>query len=275
MPELPEVETTLRGIRPHLEGRRIERLLVREPRLRQPVAADTAERIAGTHILGLERRSKYLLLGLEQGSLLIHLGMSGSLRILDPATPPRRHDHIDLVCAGGPCLRMHDPRRFGLFLWTPQTPLEARATHPLLRHLGPEPLTPEFDGDHLHRIGRTRRIAVKSLIMDASVVVGVGNIYANESLFLAGIHPTRPSNRISLARYRRLAETIRAVLEAAIEQGGTTLRDFLRDDGQPGYFAQSLRVYGRGGQPCRDCATPLRELRIAQRSTVYCPRCQR
>ncbi|NKN34122.1 bifunctional DNA-formamidopyrimidine glycosylase/DNA-(apurinic or apyrimidinic site) lyase [Marichromatium bheemlicum] len=275
MPELPEVETTLRGIRPHLEGRRIARLLVREPRLRQPVAPDTAERITGTRIETLERRSKYLLLGLGHGSLLIHLGMSGSLRILDPTTPPRRHDHIDLICTDGPCLRLHDPRRFGLFQWTPQTPTEARRSHPLLRHLGPEPLTAEFDGDFLHRIARSRRIAVKTLIMDARVVVGVGNIYANESLFLAGIHPARPCNRISRARYQRLAETIRAVLAAAIAQGGTTLRDFLRDDGQPGYFAQSLQVYGRAGAPCRTCATPLRELRIAQRSTVYCPRCQR
>lgn len=275
MPELPEVETTLRGIRPHLEGRRIERLVVREARLRQPVAAHTAERLAGARIAALRRRGKYLLADLEHGSLLLHLGMSGSLRITEAHQPPRTHDHLDLCCVDGPCLRFHDPRRFGLFLWLDQGPEEALATHPLLARLGPEPLDPGFTGEHLHRLAQGRRVAVKAFIMDSRVVVGVGNIYANESLFLAGIHPARAAGRISRARYERLAETIRAVLGAAIAQGGTTLRDFLRDDGQPGYFSQSLRVYGRGGAPCPSCGEPLREQRIGQRSSVYCPRCQR
>lgn len=275
MPELPEVETTLRGIRPHLEGRRIERLVVRESRLRQPIAPETAARVAGLSIWGLTRRSKYLLLGLERGTLLLHLGMSGSLRMVAPDTPVRRHDHVDLICTDARCMRLHDPRRFGLFLWTQDPPELALSNHPLLRDLGPEPLTGTFDGNHLYRMSRTRRISVKAFIMDAAVVVGVGNIYANESLFMAGIHPARACNRIALERYQRLAGAIRTVLQDAIDQGGTTLRDFLREDGQPGYFAQSLRVYGRAGEPCHGCGAPLRQLRIAQRSSVFCPRCQR
>ncbi|MBK1643638.1 DNA-formamidopyrimidine glycosylase [Thiocapsa imhoffii] len=274
MPELPEVETTLRGIRPHLEAKRIERLIVREPRLRQPIAPETPERVAGCTIRTLSRRSKYLLIELDRGSLLIHLGMSGSLRIVTADTPVRKHDHLDLVLADQRCLRFHDPRRFGLFLWTDDTPECALQRHPLLRGLGLEPLSPGFDGEHLHRSAQQRRIAVKNFIMDPRVVVGVGNIYASESLFLAGIHPNRACHRISRERYRRLADTIRTVLEASIIQGGTTLRDFVREDGHPGYFARSLRVYGRAGEPCGVCATPLRQQRIGQRSSVYCPRCQ-
>ncbi len=275
MPELPEVETTLRGIRPHLEGRRIARLIVREARLRQPIPPETAERVAGQTCHSLARRGKYLLLGLDQGSLLVHLGMSGSLRLVPADSPPKRHDHVDLVLSDGNCLRFHDPRRFGLLLWTPDPPELAITRHPLLRDLGPEPLAPGFDGAHLHRLSRTRRVAVKSFLMDAAVVVGVGNIYASESLFLAGIHPARPCHRISLARYRRLAEVVREVLQASITQGGTTLRDFVREDGNPGYFARSLRVYGRAAEPCPVCGTPLRQTRIGQRSSFYCPRCQR
>jgi formamidopyrimidine-DNA glycosylase len=274
MPELPEVETTLRGIRPHLEGRRIVRLIVREARLRQPIPPETAERVAGQTCRTLARRGKYLLLGLDQGSLLVHLGMSGSLRLVPADRPPRRHDHVDLILSDGSCLRFHDPRRFGLLLWTPDPPELAATQHPLLRDLGPEPLAPGFDGEHLHRLSRTRRVAVKSFIMDAAVVVGVGNIYASESLFLAGIHPARPCHRISLARYHRLAEVVREVLQASITQGGTTLRDFVREDGNPGYFARSLRVYGRAGEPCIVCGTALRQQRIGQRSSFYCPRCQ-
>ncbi len=274
MPELPEVETTLRGIRPHLEGRTIARLLVRESRLRLPIPPETSELVAGQAIGEVSRRSKYLLIGLERGSLVVHLGMSGSLRVVPAASPLKRHDHLDLVLSDERCLRFHDPRRFGLFLWTPQTPLAAMAEHPLLRNLGPEPLGTDFDGDHLHALSRSRRTAVKSFIMDAAVVVGVGNIYASESLFLAGIHPERACHRVGLARYRRLAEVIRAVLAASIEQGGTTLRDFVREDGQPGYFAQSLRVYGREGEPCKVCGAGIRQRRIGQRSSFYCPRCQ-
>lgn len=274
MPELPEVETTLRGIRPHLEGRRIAHLLIRDARLRQPVPPDTPERVAGQTIGALSRRGKYLLIGLERGTLIAHLGMSGSLRIVAAESPPRRHDHLDLILDDRRCLRFHDPRRFGLFLWTPEPPEIVRVQHPLLRGLGPEPLEDGFDGDHLYDLSRTRRVAVKSFVMDGSVVVGVGNIYASESLFLAGIHPMRPCNRIGLARYRRLAAVIRAVLASSIAQGGTTLRDFVNEDGEPGYFAQSLRVYGRTGESCKVCGEPVRQTLIGQRSSFYCARCQ-
>ncbi|WP_295390371.1 bifunctional DNA-formamidopyrimidine glycosylase/DNA-(apurinic or apyrimidinic site) lyase [uncultured Thiodictyon sp.] len=274
MPELPEVETTLRGIRPHLAGRQIERLVVREHRLRQPIAPDLPERLTGQRIGPLSRRAKYLLIEVAGGSLILHLGMSGSLRVVAAQTPPIKHDHVDLVLADGRALRLHDPRRFGLLLWTPDPPALAVTRHPLLRHLGPEPLEDGFAGDRLYRLSRARRVAVKSFIMDAAVVVGVGNIYASESLYLAGIHPARACHRISAARYQRLAETIRTVLNASIVQGGTTLRDFVQENGNPGYFARWLRVYGRTGQPCPGCGTPLREQRIGQRSSFYCPSCQ-
>ncbi len=271
MPELPEVETTLRGVRPHLEGRRIAALRVRDGRLRYPVPPELGATLAGRRIEGLRRRGKYLLIDLEGGTVLIHLGMSGSLRVLPEASPPGPHDHLDLVLAEGPCLRLRDPRRFGAFLWL-TGPAE---DHPLLAHLGPEPLGEGFDGDYLYRASRGRRVAVKAFVMDSSVVVGVGNIYASESLFLAGIHPGRAAGRIGLDRYRTLAARIRAVLAAAIEQGGTSLRDFVQEDGSPGYFAQSLRAYGRTDEPCPTCATPIRQVRIGQRSSFYCPRCQR
>ena len=274
MPELPEVETTLRGIRPHLLGQRIARMVVRDPRLRQPIPPDLAPRLAGQAVLGLQRRAKYILIEVDDGSLILHLGMSGSLRVVPEQTPPLKHDHVDLVLCDGRALRLHDPRRFGLLIWTPDRPDLAATRHPLLRDLGPEPLEDGFDGDHLYRQSRGRQVAVKSFVMDAGVVVGVGNIYASESLFLAGIHPSRPCNRIGLTRYRRLAETIRIVLNASIVQGGTTLRDFVQEDGNPGYFARWLRVYGRTGEPCPGCGAPLRQRRIAQRSSFYCPRCQ-
>jgi formamidopyrimidine-DNA glycosylase len=271
MPELPEVETTLRGIAPRLRGAWIDGLLVRERRLRYPVPADTESRVREQRIRGLARRGKYLLLHLQRGSILIHLGMSGSLRLLASDTPPAQHDHLDLRLRGGTCLRLRDPRRFGIFLWTPDPPLN----HRLLAHLGPEPLEAGFDGDYLYQCSRSRHCAVKSLIMDARVVVGVGNIYASESLYRAGIHPARPCNRVGRVRYQRLATVVRELLASAIAQGGTTLRDFLRDDGSPGYFALSLQVYGRAGKPCPGCGTPIRQRRIAQRSSFYCPRCQR
>jgi len=271
MPELPEVETTLRGIAPHLQGACIDRLVVRECRLRRPVPADTEDRVRGQRILALGRRGKYLLLELERGTILIHLGMSGSLRVLASRIPPAKHDHLELCLRDGKCLRMRDPRRFGIFLWTPEPP----ANHPLLVHLGPEPLEPGFDGDYLYERARARRCAVKTFIMDAGLVVGVGNIYASESLFRAGIHPSRPCNRIGRERYRRLADQIRGVLTDAIAQGGTTLRDFVRDDGGPGYFVRSLKVYGRAGEPCPRCGRPIRRHRIGQRSSFYCPGCQK
>ncbi len=270
MPELPEVETTLRGVRPRLEGRRIAGLDVRDPRLRYPVPPDLGLALAGQRITGLRRRGKYLLLDLDHGTLLIHLGMSGSLRVLPASIQPGPHDHIDLILAEGSCLRLRDPRRFGAFLWL-TGPSEA---HPLLAHLGPEPLEDGFDGDYLFQVSRRRRVAVKAFIMDSGVVVGVGNIYANEALFLAGIHPNRACGRIGLDRYRSLAGRIRSVLAAAIDQGGTSLRDFVQEDGSPGYFAQSLQVYGRVGEPCPACAAPIRRQRIGQRSSFYCPRCQ-
>jgi formamidopyrimidine-DNA glycosylase len=270
MPELPEVETTLRGIRPHLEGRRIQELRVRERRLRYPIADGTEARLAGQRILGLRRRGKYLLVDLEQGSLLIHLGMSGSLRILPQATPPGPHDHLDLVLEDGRCLRLRDPRRFGLFLWTPEPPEK----HTLIRDLGPEPLEGGFDGAYLHSRAGNRQLAVKAFIMDAKVVVGVGNIYASESLFLAGIHPNRPAGQVSALQYALLAATIRTVLGESIAAGGTSLRDFVAEDGHPGYFARQLRVYGHEGQPCQHCGTAIRREKIAQRSSFFCPICQ-
>jgi formamidopyrimidine-DNA glycosylase len=285
MPELPEVETTLRGIRPHLLGRRIQALIVREARLRLPIPAELPLRLAGREIQGVSRRGKYLLIevgngadgsiGPGAGCLILHLGMSGSLRLVGAEAPPLKHDHLDLVLTDQRALRLHDPRRFGLLIWSDDPPAIAVLRHPLLRDLGPEPLEDGFDGDHLYRLSRARRVAVKAFVMDGGVVVGVGNIYASESLFLAGIHPARPCNRIGPESYRRLAQAIRAVLAASITQGGTTLRDFVQEDGNPGYFAQSLRVYGRTGQPCPGCGEAVRQRRIGQRSSFYCPRCQR
>lgn len=271
MPELPEVETTLRGIAPHLTGHRIEELRVRERRLRLPVPPGIEGLVAGQRVEGLSRRGKYLLIRLTRGTLLVHLGMSGSLRVVPAGSPPGPHDHLDLCLAEGTCLRLRDPRRFGLFLWIEGDP----AGHPLLAHLGPEPLGEGFSGDHLWRRSQGRRTAVKAFLMDARVVVGVGNIYANEALFLAGIHPGRQCGRVSRARYAQLAATVRRVLAEAIAQGGTTLRDFVQEDGRPGYFAQSLRVYDRTGEPCPGCGEPIRTRRIGQRSSFYCPRCQR
>jgi len=271
MPELPEVETSLRGISPLLTGRRILRLVARDRRLRWPLPESLDQAVAGRRITALRRRAKYLLLDLETGTLLLHLGMSGSLRVLPADTAPGPHDHVDLVLSDGHCLRLRDPRRFGSLHWAPP-PVE---THPLLRHLGPEPLSAALDGPYLYERARGRSAAVKGFIMDSRIVVGVGNIYASESLFLAGIHPHRPAGRIGPARYQRLADSIKQVLEAAIQAGGTSLRDFVQEDGSPGYFAQRLRVYGRAGEPCPACGAPVRLRRIGQRSSFYCARCQR
>jgi len=270
MPELPEVETTLRGIAPYVTGARIARLLVRERRLRIPIPGGMEEQVRGQRILELRRRGKYLLAALERGGLLIHLGMSGSLRVVAAGAAPAKHDHLDLVLDGGRCLRLRDPRRFGIFLWTPEPPEQ----HARLRHLGPEPLGEGLDGDYLHQRSRGRRTAVKPFLMDASVVVGVGNIYASEALFRAGILPSRSCHRVGRARYHLLAAAIKEVLSAAIERGGTSLRDFVQEDGSPGYFALSLQVYGRTGEPCAHCGEPIRQRRIGQRSSFYCPRCQ-
>jgi formamidopyrimidine-DNA glycosylase len=271
MPELPEVETTRRGIEPHLLDARIHALTVRQKQLRWPVPDEMATRIAGARIEQVARRAKYLLIETTHGTLIIHLGMSGSLRIVDKTLTPEKHDHIDLHFGRGKLLRYTDPRRFGAWLWCEQSVYQ----HPLLASLGPEPLSDDFSGEYLFRKSRGRKLTVKSLIMDSHVVAGVGNIYANEALFMAGIHPLRPAGRISRLRYERLTKAICSVLDAAIRQGGTTLRDFLNSDGRPGYFQQSLHVYGRASEACTKCAAPIRETRSGQRSTFYCPRCQR
>ncbi len=273
MPELPEVETTRRGIAAHIEGKRIAELSVRERRLRWPIPDKLEARLRNKTINSVERRAKYLLLRIDQGVLIVHLGMSGSLRILEPNTesPLKTHDHVELRLEDGTRLRYHDPRRFGCILW--QEGIDA--DHPLLVDLGPEPLSEEFNAEQLFLRSRQRKVPIKSFIMDNRIVVGVGNIYANEALFFAGINPQRAAGKISRARYVKLVDCIKQVLARAIEVGGTTLRDFTGSDGKPGYFSQSLAVYGRGGQPCTHCKKPLREIRLGQRSTVYCVNCQR
>ncbi|WP_339800319.1 bifunctional DNA-formamidopyrimidine glycosylase/DNA-(apurinic or apyrimidinic site) lyase [uncultured Marinobacter sp.] len=270
MPELPEVETTRRGIAPHCEGKIVAALTVRDARLRWPVPADLPQRIEGQVLLEADRRAKYLLLRFTAGAVIVHLGMSGSLRVITDQSAPLKHDHIELSFTDGTLLRFNDPRRFGCWLWSEQP-----EQHPLLAALGPEPLSAEFNGPYLWRKSRGRQTPVKSFLMDNHNVVGVGNIYANEALFKAGIHPTRAAGRISAARYNQLCIHIRETLSAAILLGGTTLRDFVNSDGKPGYFAQSLLVYGRGGLPCTSCTRVLREIRMNQRTTVYCPVCQR
>lgn len=290
MPELPEVETTRAGIAPHISGRRVHQVVVREKRLRWPVSAALSRELPGQRVHEISRRAKYLLLRADTGTIIMHLGMSGSVRILTRSVEPLAHDHVDICFASGALrssagkrsagrngsgrimtLRFNDPRRFGCILWTRRDPLR----HPLLRDLGPEPLSDDFDAAGLYSISRGRKVAIKNFIMNAHNVVGVGNIYASEALFLAGIHPRRPAGRISLVRYEALTKQIRKVLKAAIRAGGTTLRDFTDSDGVPGYFAHSLRVYDRSGKPCTRCSSPVRQEVIGQRSTFFCPRCQR
>lgn len=270
MPELPEVETTRRGIASHVEGREIVEVIVRQRSLRVPVPMDFESALIGTRFGPLGRRAKYLLLPCSERTLLWHLGMSGSLRIARLGDLPRKHDHVDVVFEGGNILRYHDPRRFGFVDWLAGDV----ETDVRLSRLGPEPLSQDFDGKRLHDLARGRRAAVKTFIMDNTVVVGVGNIYATEALFLAGIDPRRAAGRISRERYERLAEAIKSVLAAAITQGGTTLRDFVSGTGEPGYFAQRLNVYGRADQPCRECGGELRQVVLGQRASVYCPICQ-
>ncbi|MDA3913322.1 bifunctional DNA-formamidopyrimidine glycosylase/DNA-(apurinic or apyrimidinic site) lyase [Oleiagrimonas sp.] len=270
MPELPEVETTRRGIAPHLTGHRIERVVLRRADLRWPIPAAVAERLPGRVVDSVSRRAKYLLLETGAGSALLHLGMSGMLRVLPADTPVERHDHYDLLLDSGRVLRFTDPRRFGSLLWQPPG-----QTHALLAGLGPEPLSDAFDGELLWQRSRGRRSAVKSFVMDQRVVVGVGNIYASEALFEAGILPQRAAGRVSRTRYAALARAIQRILAHAIQRGGTTLRDFLAPDGAPGYFEQELMVYGRAGDACRRCGTTIRSRVIGQRNTFWCPVCQR
>lgn len=275
MPELPEVEITRRGLAPHVEGRRVAAVVLRRPDLRWPIPREIRETLPGQRIDAVRRRAKYLLLDTAAGSVLLHLGMSGSLRLVPVATPARTHDHVDFVLRGGRgqpgrALRFTDPRRFGCVLWQPPG-----STHPLLRGLGPEPLDPGFDGDYLFERSRGRRVPVKAFLMDQKVVVGVGNIYATEALFEAGISPLRAAGRVSRERYAALATAVRRVLRKAIRRGGTTLRDFVRPNGEPGYFEPQLTVYGHGGQPCPRCGRRLKQLAIGQRATVWCGHCQK
>jgi formamidopyrimidine-DNA glycosylase len=268
MPELPEVEVTRRGIAPHLVGRVISAVAVREPRLRWPVPRAVSG-LAGKEVRAVRRRGKYLLVDCGDGHLILHLGMSGSLRLVPPGTPAGKHDHFDLQL-GDKCLRLRDPRRFGAVLWTEK----ALERHPLLAHLGVEPLSPALTGAHLHRLSRGLRLPVKQFLMDAKRVVGVGNIYASESLFRAGIDPRKRAGRIPLQKYDKLAGAIKLTLRAAIKAGGSSLRDFVGSDGESGYFQNRALVYDRAGMPCRRCRTPIRRIVQGARATYYCPRCQ-
>ncbi|MGH1470410.1 MAG: bifunctional DNA-formamidopyrimidine glycosylase/DNA-(apurinic or apyrimidinic site) lyase [Cellvibrionaceae bacterium] len=271
MPELPEVETTRRGIAPHVIDKTVRQVVVRHPQLRWPIPQHIVEDLPRKRILSIDRRGKYLLFKFKAGFLIIHLGMSGSLRIIDSAIEPGKHDHFELQLSSGKSLRLTDPRRFGAVLWT----AEPLTEHKLLSHLGPEPLTDEFNAEMLFKRSRKRSVPMKTLLMDSKTVVGVGNIYANESLFLSGIRPTRPAKNMTRKQSETLVEQIKHVLDKAIKAGGTTLKDFTGGDGKPGYFQQQLFVYGREGEPCSKCDSQLKQIRIGQRSTVYCPQCQK
>ncbi len=268
MPELPEVETTRRGIAPHILDHQISGVRVRQPRLRWPVPP-LQQLLTGHRVRAVERRAKYLLIRFGHGTLIVHLGMSGSLRLARHDSPLRKHDHVELQF-GDQGLRLHDPRRFGALLWTTDDPL----LHPRLRTLGPEPLSTGFNATYLHARAKGRKTPIKSLLMDGHVVVGIGNIYATEALFRAGIHPARASQRISPQRLETLVAAVKTVLGYAIERGGTTLRDFVNESGEPGYFAQELLAYGRAGQACARCGSTLTSRQIGQRTSTYCPGCQ-
>jgi formamidopyrimidine-DNA glycosylase len=271
MPELPEVETTRRGLEPHVLGGRICDVVVRNASLRWPVPRDLRRRLKGQEITAIRRRGKYLLFDCPKGHLLVHLGMSGKLSYLPEASPPRLHDHVDVRFEGRGTMRYTDPRRFGAMLWL-ESPAEA---HALLKGLGLEPLDPGFNGEALRERARGRSVSIKQFLMNGRIVTGVGNIYASEALFEAGVRPTRRTGSVSAERWERVARAVRSTLDRAIVAGGTTLRDFASADGRPGYFQQEFAVYGREGQPCLRCRTPIRMIRQGQRATYYCPRCQR
>ncbi len=271
MPELPEVETTRAGIAPTLLGHRVREVILRRRRLRWPITRGFEAAIRGHTVRSVERRAKYILIGFDTGTAILHLGMSGSLRVLDAKAPLLTHDHWDIVLDSGRALRFHDPRRFGSLLFTREDP----AAHPLLARLAPEPLGAAFDADYLYRASRRRKLAVKLFIMNAHIVVGVGNIYASESLFRAGIPPRRAAGRLTRAQVSRLVAAIKEVLSEAVRIGGTTLRDYVNADGAPGYFSQKLFVYERGGEPCRRCGSLVRHAVQGQRSTYWCPTCQK
>lgn len=270
MPELPEVETTLRGIKKHIVGQKIINVIFRHTRLRWDLPPNLPKILPGEYLRKITRRSKYLIFEFDQGAFILHLGMSGSLRILKPETPAGKHDHVDIIFANQTCLRFTDPRRFGALVWT----TEKISDHRLIKHLGPEPFSSAFNGNYLLETARQRKIAIKSFIMDGKVVAGVGNIYATEALFIAGILPQRAAGTISLKRYIALASAIKIVLKKAIQCGGTTLKDFTRSDGSPGYFRIELKVYGKENQSCPRCKAKLKSVRIAGRNSVYCPKCQ-
>ncbi len=271
MPELPEVETTRLGLLPHLLKRRITGVAVRDARLRWPVPADLAKNLTGQRIDDITRRGKYLLFDCGSGFLLAHLGMSGSLRYFDALPAPQKHDHVDIVLEKKGGMRFTDPRRFGTLLW-----IDGRQQcHPLLDGLGIEPLSADFNGAYLFAQSRNKRVNIKPFLMDAHVVVGVGNIYASESLFRAGIHPARMAGRISAARYDKLAAAVKETLQRALKAGGSSLRDYVRVNGDPGYFQFDAFVYERVGLPCRICGTPIKTVRQSQRTTFYCPSCQK
>ena len=270
MPELPEVETTRRGIIPYIDQQVVSEVIVRQPKLRWPIP-DEIQQMVAQKIESVQRRGKYLLLETPHGTALIHLGMSGSLRVIDAGAPPDKHDHVDIVMKTGKGIRLHDPRRFGSVLWTTKNPLK----HKLIRSLGPEPLSDDFNADYLFAASRGRKVSIKQFIMNGHVVVGVGNIYACESLYMAGISPKRLAGKVSKARYEKFVAEIKTVLANAIEQGGTTLKDFVQAEGKPGYFQQQLNVYGRAGEPCNKCDKAVMQITQGQRSTFYCSQCQR
>jgi formamidopyrimidine-DNA glycosylase len=270
MPELPEVETICRGISPYVVGKKITDVIIRDRRLRLPVPRGLEKNLIGRKLCGLERRAKYMVFRFDRGSLILHLGMTGSLRILTRGVSPTRHDHADFIFGENTCLRFRDPRRFGCILWTKDAPLQ----HALLRHLGPEPLGRELTGAYLFAKSRKRTQAIKTFLMDSRLIAGVGNIYANEALFAAGILPGKKAGRLSKAQCTKLATAIKNVLKRAIAKGGTTLRDYVNGQGEPGYFRIELKVYDRAGEPCRRCGTIIKSQRHGQRSSFYCPACQ-
>lgn len=271
MPELPEVETSRRGIEPYILDQKVTDVIIRQRQLRWPIPATLKTQIKNQTITQVKRRGKYILLTCEAGTAILHLGMSGSLRILDSSVTAEKHDHLDICFNNKKVLRLRDPRRFGCVLWTKKDPL----SHKLLCKLGPEPLSNEFNAEYLFQLSRQRKVAIKTFLMNSHIVVGVGNIYANESLFSAGINPKRSANKLSFARYQQLVPIIKDILTRAIQQGGTTLKDFTQQDGKPGYFQQTLAVYGRTGEPCTKCGKPIKQITQAQRSSFYCTHCQK
>jgi formamidopyrimidine-DNA glycosylase len=271
MPELPEVETTLRGIESFVLKQKIADIIIRHHGLRWPVPSEIKHTLLGQAFQSISRRGKYLLFSAPNGTLIVHLGMSGSLRILTEALTPKKHDHVDIVFDNQTFLRFTDPRRFGAVLWTTENP----ELHALIKNLGPEPFSETFTGKYLWERAQKRKVAVKAFLMDSKIVVGVGNIYATEALFEAGINPKKAAGKIKLAEYNVLVKAVIKILKDAIKQGGTTLKDFVGGDGKKGYFRIKLKAYGRGGKPCVQCGTELKEIRLGQRSTVYCPKCQR